>query len=982
MSLSQYFPYGVLNKLDDTHYTLQMTNGETISYTRLTERMPWYNGLDDGGGDNYSQITAIKDRYGHQLTLEHDGIRPTRIIDAEGRSTQIIYNAQGLIERITDPFGRFATFEYNDQLCLTKITDMNGYWTELDWEISFDVPLSAEKLALVAIRNSQGETRFKHEPGGYGSPGLVQPAYPAPDAIMFNSFRLTVTHPDNAKEEFFYCGLHGYGWHVAPEHYMEYIDEQNNNHASEVPKTLYYFATTAKGMREQVQSVLSPEGHIQLHYNYDYDTQNITAIANGLNNRYQYTYNDKGRIASVTNPLNHVTNYEYGDNQLDVTRISSNLGAIEFDYNANRDLIVIRDQRELTATTGDTPTGFGTRETLMTYNSNGQLTHITDPDNRQTQLIYNTANRLGAIQRAAQQVAGFSYDPIGRVITATDATGLTLNYTYDNLNRVTRIAFPDGGEQRYAYSGCCPWLMDSITERGGRTTFYTYDARKNLTRITLPGQKTIAFNYDTNNNLVELIDQNSHKTRFEYDLADRLIKKKYHDGSAVLFEYDAADRLARYTNARGIHADYDYNARGDILFVSYSDGTPGMDVTYDAYGRVARIADGIGQHQFTRYLNSSIKSVDGPWADDTITYQYDRLDRVTQVQAQGGTAVDYVYDTLDRLTTITSGDQTHHYTYTGVNPLVHSLTRPNGSATQYDYDSLNRLTQVTHQDATQALISRYTYTRNAQDAIENETIQSAESPVAPAEGVQTYNYNALNQLLSKTTPDQGFEYDADGNLVKGYTPAGDIFTAQYDAENQLSVIEYTDSEGIAHESRFQYDYNGFLARVQTYVNHVPAPAADLRILRNGLLALQDRDGNNHTIRQYTWGLNLGGGIGGLLAMRQDGTNYQYLYDGKGNVTTVLDTANQTVASYRYDVFGKLLRQSGTLEQPFTFSTKRYFATLGLNYYGYRYYQPAVGRWLTRDPLQEAGGLNLYGFVQNNPVNLVDPYGLIGPILSY
>ena len=123
-------------------------------------------------------------------------------------------------------------------------------------------------------------------------------------------------------------------------------------------------------------------------------------------------------------------------------------------------------------------------------------------------------------------------------------------------------------------------------------------------------------------------------------------------------------------------------------------------------------------------------------------------------------------------------------------------------------------------------------------------------------------------------------------------------------------------------------------------------------------------------------MNLSGGIDGLLALRQGAANYQYLYDGKGN-TTVLDTTNPPVASYHYDVFGKLLRQSGTLDQPYTFSTKRYFAALGLNYYGYRFYQPAVGRWLTRDPLQKAGGLNLYGFVLNNPVNKIAPYGLSG-----
>jgi RHS repeat-associated protein len=142
--------------------------------------------------------------------------------------------------------------------------------------------------------------------------------------------------------------------------------------------------------------------------------------------------------------------------------------------------------------------------------------------------------------------------------------------------------------------------------------------------------------------------------------------------------------------------------------------------------------------------------------------------------------------------------------------------------------------------------------------------------------------------------------------------------------------------------------------------------------------LQERDASNAVIREYTWGANRGGGIGGLLNLRAAGQDYNYLYDGKGNVSAVIDSAQTVVASYRYDTFGRLMVKSGTLEQPFQFSTKRYFADLGLNYYGYRFYAPAIGRWMRRDPLGVAGGINLYGFVQNNPVNWVDPMGLTSP----
>jgi RHS repeat-associated protein len=110
-------------------------------------------------------------------------------------------------------------------------------------------------------------------------------------------------------------------------------------------------------------------------------------------------------------------------------------------------------------------------------------------------------------------------------------------------------------------------------------------------------------------------------------------------------------------------------------------------------------------------------------------------------------------------------------------------------------------------------------------------------------------------------------------------------------------------------------------------------------------------------------------------MRQQGQDYSYLYDGKGNVTAVLDSSQNTVATYTYDEFGRVVSKSGTLDQPFQFSTKYYDQQTGLNYYGYRFYSPALGRWINRDPLGEEGGVNLYGFVGNNPVNKTDPLGL-------
>lgn len=105
------------------------------------------------------------------------------------------------------------------------------------------------------------------------------------------------------------------------------------------------------------------------------------------------------------------------------------------------------------------------------------------------------------------------------------------------------------------------------------------------------------------------------------------------------------------------------------------------------------------------------------------------------------------------------------------------------------------------------------------------------------------------------------------------------------------------------------------------------------------------------------------------------------YDGNGNLTTLVDaTAGNTItARYEYGPFGELIRKTGTFSasNPFRFSTKFQDDESDLIYYGYRYYSPGTGRWLTRDPIEEKGGASLYLFVQNSPTNLKDSLGLDG-----
>jgi RHS repeat-associated protein len=152
--------------------------------------------------------------------------------------------------------------------------------------------------------------------------------------------------------------------------------------------------------------------------------------------------------------------------------------------------------------------------------------------------------------------------------------------------------------------------------------------------------------------------------------------------------------------------------------------------------------------------------------------------------------------------------------------------------------------------------------------------------------------------------------------------------------------------------------------------------------------------SNAVSRFYTWGLDLSGtlhgagGIGGLLAafetnetasVGNDDGIYWFFHDANGNVGQIIDANVMTfplVAQYQYDAYGRTLAASGTYAaaNPFRFSTKWLDGETGLYYYGYRYYSPRLGRWMSRDPMGEVGGVNMLGFCSNGSVNKVDPDG--------
>ncbi len=245
----------------------------------------------------------------------------------------------------------------------------------------------------------------------------------------------------------------------------------------------------------------------------------------------------------------------------------------------------------------------------------------------------------------------------------------------------------------------------------------------------------------------------------------------------------------------------------------------------------------------------------------------------------------------------------------------------------------------------------------------------------------TLTPNGFNQLNQ-------YGYDADGDLTSDGT-----WTYRYDANNRLYRMS-----GNGKSLQFKYDYMGrrvekkvwnVAKNVNTDTLWTSAANTHLKFAYQGMELVAELNSSGGLRKSFHWGLDKSdtrggaGGAMGLLMWRDHTTNKSYYpsYDLNGNVTGLLDSSGTYVAWYEYDGFGNPVvkgSKAGTTmadDNPIRFSTQYTDDETGLVYYGFRYYAPGMGRFLTRDPIGEAGGLNLYRFVGNDPVNGIDRWGL-------
>jgi len=206
-------------------------------------------------------------------------------------------------------------------------------------------------------------------------------------------------------------------------------------------------------------------------------------------------------------------------------------------------------------------------------------------------------------------------------------------------------------------------------------------------------------------------------------------------------------------------------------------------------------------------------------------------------------------------------------------------------------------------------------------------------------------------------PVRSYTYDANGNCT-GYSSSGDQgATYEWDAEDRLVAVNRV-------PRRHEFTYDGFGRRVKMVEKFNGTITDTKQFIWDGTQIAEERDGaNNVTKRFYSQGEQIAG------------SSYYYTRDHLGSVREMTDAAGNVRARYEYDPYGRRTKVAGDLEATFGFTGHYYQPWTKLHLALYRAYDADLGRWLNRDPIEEEGGINLYGYLGNEPLNSMDPLGL-------
>jgi RHS repeat-associated protein len=567
-------------------------------------------------------------------------------------------------------------------------------------------------------------------------------------------------------------------------------------------------------------------------------------------------------------------------------------------------------------------------------------------------------------------------DAHGRIIEAQNQFGHTTKTRWNVLNQAVQVTGALGDSVLTTWTGPLATLADA---NGQLHQFLRNPVGLDTARIDPRAQKT-RVTYDALGRVASLTNRRGQVTSYTYDSTGRPLSVTATDGSSIVYSYDDAARMMaiqtphtadtlRYTEQGFTEAEVSVRgARRYRIARSQSVGRinlPGLIGFYQPTvdQRIWLNGDLVRMDRYD--LKGGLRPIRRELAHSSL--------QPALVREAAELALDY--DDQDRLRHAGVADpQTQRV---DLNPWLSLEYGPAGAGVAaMSYPKLSGMTGRYHRDLLGRLVSRGgTATDSAEfqyDAGGRLAGYGTISPVTQALSWRpAYSYDlggnrtdrsSTIQAGNRVTAHDGwqFEYDADGNLTRRVKAGVTDQTLVWNAFGQLTSVTTVGSGTVT----FTYDGQGRRVRKA-------GPQGSVDYLYDGSELMAEADAATGAIQAKYLYLP---GVDQPYAMERDGVMYRYVLDDLGSVVA-LAYGDSVVNRYKYDPWGQAETATGTVKNSLRFTGRELDAETGLYYVRARYYDPVVGRFISEDPTGLAGGLNLYAYARNSPLNFTDPTGL-------
>ena len=962
---STYYTYDANGNI--TSVTDAPGNKTTYTYNAFNEVTSETDALGNKTVYEYDpkgNMISYTDPMGNKTGFEYDGKgRLTKITAPDGSTETRIYDEKGNVRSSTDANGNTTNYEYDSLNRVTKLTDPRG--NAETYEYTPDGKLKSVRDALgntyTTEYNTDGQVTRETDKNGNavlykysGTTGMLEEITDALNNITKYEYDVmgmlkTVTAADGGKTGYEYDA---FGRTKA-------VTDANGG------KTLYTYDVNGNLAEEK-----DPKGNAT---KYAYDKANrLTAVTDALNNttKYEYdalgqkiketdpkgnatgyTYDKNGRLTAVTDALGNTTKNEYNTLGLLRTYTDANGNKTEYEYDA------VGNRTKATDPRGNV--------TQWSYDKNGNLEKITDALNNTTAYTYDSLNRLTEIKDAKGNTTAYKYDANGNTLESKDAKGNTTGYQYNALNQLTQVTNALGQVTKNSYDKLGNLEETNRLSKDGtknQTTKYQYDKTGLLTKMTDAAGKAVQYEYDKNGQVAEKTDKDGKATKYEYDGLGNVAKITFSDNRAVNFTYDKSNLLQTIKDWNGTTA-FAYDALGrttsvkdyksrEVKYTWTKDGQK-QSITYPGGGKVQYEYDTAGN--LAKVTDADNKAT---------TYTYDTLDRLKTKKLPNGTETQYTYDSMGQVTeraekTGNTVRENYTYTYDSNGNRTRQVREAAGlsETTSYVYDALNELTEVTDKNSTRS----YSYDDFNNRASKEET----------GKAKTTYQYNSLNQLTEEQQGQdtKAYSYDSRGNLAQVKLNGETKASYTFDTAGMLSKAE-TD-KGI---TEYKYDGQGNRINVKVTDGSVKSNTdyvIDPETAYNDIIMAVDSVTGKES--SFTYGED-------RISVETGGTTGYYITNEINSITAILDSTGNQLAAINYDEFGVILNPGAvsTNGNIFAYTGHVYDDSTGFHYAKARYYNPTAGRFISEDTykgdINDPVSLNLYTYVENNPINFVDPSG--------